>query len=148
MFDPIQVYFHGVCGPLNPGGHGGWAFVVKADDKSLGQETGILEPVPHQTEMTVEYFALLQALEWLFKRKMQSENVRFFGSKRNLINQLTGVWDIDPALAESFAVVRNKLRKFTDAGFNVITKRQNQEVIDLARGCLQELGILSTRPHP
>lgn len=146
MYDPIFVYFHGVCGPENPGGWGGWAFTVKADDKLIGQASGLLDRAPGQTEMTVEHHAIHQALDFLFEHHAQQNHVRFFGSKQILINQLNGIWTVEPAMAERHVILTNKLRKFRDIGFVNITKRQNEETIALAKAEMKKRGAEAPRP--
>lgn len=133
MLDPISVHFAGCCGPDNPGGAGGWAFIVKEGDKIIGQKAGRVSPADGNTELTAEYTALLEAFAWLFERKLQGAHVRFYGSKRVIISQLTEVWDVDQALADWYAQARNRARKFTDIGFTLATKSQNADVLALAK---------------
>lgn len=145
MNEPISVYYAGVCGPENPGGHMAWAFVVYADEEIIDQQTGYVPPAVVNNEIHATYAALGNAMEAIFKARNQSRHIRFFGSTAMVVNQLNDIWDVDLQYSAFYTTIKNKLKKFRDVGFDLITNRRNKDTLDLARRELQSRGLISNR---
>ncbi|MFL6511285.1 MAG: ribonuclease H, partial [Nitrososphaera sp.] len=70
----IEVYFDGLCQPINPGGISCFAFLVKSNGRTIHSEYGLAaEPFSeNSTNNVAEYTALTKALQWLLANKLDS----------------------------------------------------------------------------
>ncbi|MCI0565283.1 MAG: reverse transcriptase-like protein, partial [Nitrososphaera sp.] len=86
----VQVYFDGLCQPINPGGIACYAFLVKDEGITIHSDYGLAtEPFSKDaTNNVAEYMALRKALEWLLAYKMKSRAVRILSDSRVVVNQL------------------------------------------------------------
>ena len=87
----IEVFFDGLCKPVNPGGIACYAFLVKHEGKIVHSEYGLAaEPFSKDsTNNVAEYTALIKALEWLSSNRM-NESVRISSDSRLVVSQLNG----------------------------------------------------------
>lgn len=126
----IQVFFDGLCQPVNPGGIACYAFLIKSDGKIIHKERGLAaEPFSKgATNNVAEYTALVKALEWLVANKHGSKPVRVRGDSRLVISQMTGEFRVrNKAIIPLFqkaAVLRNK---FADITFEWVPREENRE---------------------
>jgi hypothetical protein len=67
----IQVYFDGLCQPVNPGGTACFAFIVKKDDNIIHSEYGLA--AHNSTNNVAEYTGIIKALEWLITNNYQTK---------------------------------------------------------------------------
>jgi ribonuclease HI len=73
----IEVYFDGLCQPVNPCGIACYAFVVKSDGKTIHSDYGLAaEPFSKDaTNNVAEYMALVKALKWLLANNLNTGKV-------------------------------------------------------------------------
>ncbi|MFB6490074.1 MAG: ribonuclease HI [Thermoproteus sp. AZ2] len=89
--DQIVVFFDGACEPINPGGVGTYAFVVRGAEAY--SEAGIAcEPGPHCTNNVAEYTGLVKALRWLRARGIKGAVVK--GDSQLVIRQVQGIYAV------------------------------------------------------
>jgi ribonuclease HI len=125
----IQVYFDGLCQPVNPGGIACYAFLIKTDGKTVYKERGLAaEPFSRgATNNLAEYTALVKALEWLVANR-QSGPVRVKGDSKLVISQMRGEFRVRNKgivpLFQKAAVLKNK---FPDITFQWIPREENKE---------------------
>jgi ribonuclease HI len=92
----IEVYFDGLCQPINPGGIACYAFVIKNGGKTIYSEYGVAgEPFSKDsTNNVAEYTALVKALEWLVANKLDSGSVEVNSDSQLVVNQLEGKYKV------------------------------------------------------
>ena len=92
----IEVYFDGLCQPVNPGGIACYAFVIKSNGKSIYSDYGVAgEPFSKDsTNNVAEYTALVKALEWLVANKLDSDRVEIKSDSQLVVNQLEGKYKV------------------------------------------------------
>lgn len=93
----IEVYFDGLCQPVNPGGIACYAFVIRRDGRSIHSDYGIAaEPFSKDaTNNVAEYMALAKALEWLIANGLNnSGRVEVKSDSQLVVKQLRGEYKI------------------------------------------------------
>jgi ribonuclease HI len=93
----IEVYFDGLCQPVNPGGIACYAFVITRDGRTIHSDYGIAaEPFSKDaTNNVAEYTALAKALEWLIANGLNnSGRVEVKSDSQLVVKQLRGEYKI------------------------------------------------------
>lgn len=93
----IEVYFDGLCQPVNPGGIACYAFVIRRDGRSIHSDYGIAaEPFSKDaTNNVAEYMALAKALEWLIANGLNnSGRVEVKSDSQLVVKQMKGEYKI------------------------------------------------------
>ena len=126
----LQVYFDGLCQPVNPGGIACYAFLIKSGDRTVYKERG-LAAKPFSKEATnnvAEYTALIKALEWLAANKSEQQAVRVKGDSRLVISQMRGEFKVKAKaimpLFQKAALLKNR---FSDIEFQWVPREENRE---------------------
>jgi ribonuclease HI len=91
----IDVYFDGLCQPVNPGGIACYAFLIRHDGKIIYSEYG-LAAKPYSKDSTnnvAEYTALIKALEWLSRNQMH-ESIRIKSDSKLVVSQINGEYKV------------------------------------------------------
>ena len=91
----IEVYFDGLCQPVNPGGIACYAFLIRRDGKIVHSEYG-LSAKPYSNDSTnnvAEYTALIKALEWL-SRNQPRESIRIRSDSKLVVSQINGEYKV------------------------------------------------------
>jgi ribonuclease HI len=126
----IEVYFDGLCQPVNPGGIACYAFVVKQGGKTIHSEYGVAgEPFSQDsTNNVAEYTALAKALEWLAANNLASEKVAVKSDSQLVVNQLQGNYKIKAKrIVPLFRQVALLKSKFSDLEISWVPREQNKE---------------------
>jgi ribonuclease HI len=92
----IEVYFDGLCQPINPGGIACYAFIAKRNSDTIHSDYGLAaEPFSYDaTNNVAEYTALIKALEWLVTNNFISGEVKVFGDSEFVVNQQNGRYKV------------------------------------------------------
>jgi ribonuclease HI len=126
----IEVYFDGLCQPINPGGIPCYAFVVKSDGKTIYSEYGVAgEPFSEgATNNVAEYTALAKALQWLTESNFSSQRVQIKSDSQLVVNQLSGDYKVKSrriiSLYKEVLLLKNK---FQDIQIVWIPRDKNRE---------------------
>lgn len=128
-----KLYFDGSCGPKNPGGDLGFAFIlrdsnnneIKRFSKQIKKEDYI-EGVTSNN--LAEYLGLISGLEYLLESRLHLERIYIYGDSSLVINQMNGYWGIKDGLYR-YAAERAILlvKKFLDIRFKFIKREFNRE---------------------
>lgn len=126
----IEVYFDGLCQPVNPGGIACYAFVVKSNGKTIHSEYGIAGE-PFSTDATnnvAEYTALIKAFEWLVANNFASSTVKILGDSEFVVNQQNGKYRVrSKRIVPLFRKVLLLKDKFSDVDIGHIPRELNKE---------------------
>jgi ribonuclease HI len=126
----IEVYFDGLCQPINPGGIACYAFIVKSDGRIVHSDYGVAaKPFSEEsTNNVAEYTALAKALQWLLENNFNSKKVEIKSDSQLVVNQLTGDYKVKASrILPLFKQVLFLKTKFQDIQIKWIPRDQNRE---------------------
>jgi ribonuclease HI len=126
----IEVYFDGLCQPINPGGISCYAFIVKSDGRIVYCDYGIAgEPFSEgSTNNVAEYTALTKALQWLLANDYRSKKVEIKSDSQLIVNQLTGDYKVKARrIMPLYKEVLSLKSKFQDIQIKWIPRDKNRE---------------------
>jgi ribonuclease HI len=126
----IEVYFDGLCQPINPGGISCYAFVVKSGGKILHSDYGVAgEPFSDDsTNNVAEYTALIKALQWLLENNLGSAKIEIKSDSQLIVNQLTGDYKVkSKRIISLYKQVLLLKSKFQDIQIKWIPREKNRE---------------------
>jgi len=126
----IEVYFDGLCQPVNPGGIACYAFVVKSNGKIIHSDYGVAgEPFSKDsTNNVAEYTALAKALEWLVASNLVSDKVVINSDSQLVVNQLEGNYKVKAKrIIPVYRQVLLLKRKFSDVEISWVPREKNRE---------------------
>ena len=126
----IEVYFDGLCQPINPGGIACYAFVVKSNGKTLHRDCGVAgEPFSKDsTNNVAEYTALAKALEWLVANKLASDKVEVKSDSQLVVNQLSGNFKVKARrIVPLYRKVLLLKAKFANIEIKWVPREENRE---------------------
>jgi ribonuclease HI len=126
----IEVYFDGLCQPINPGGISCYAFIVKSDERIIHSEYGIAaKPFSEEsTNNVAEYTALAKALQWLLANNFNSNKIEIKSDSQLVVNQLTGDYKVKARrILPLFKQVLFLKTKFQDIQIKWIPRDKNRE---------------------
>jgi ribonuclease HI len=130
----IEVYFDGLCQPINPGGISCYAFLVKRGGRTIYSDYGIaVEPFSQDsTNNVAEYTALVKALQWLLEKNLGSTKVEIKSDSQLIVNQLTGSYKVKSkrimSLYKQVLLLKNK---FEDIEIKWVPREKNREADSL-----------------
>jgi ribonuclease HI len=126
----IEVYFDGLCQPINPGGIPCYAFVVKVDGNTVYSDYGIAgEPFSDDsTNNVAEYTALVKALQWLLSNNFGPSSVEVMSDSQLIVNQLTGDYKVKAKrIISLYKQVLILMSKFQDIRIKWVPREKNRE---------------------
>src|SRR5271163_659364 len=91
----LNGWFDGSCAPINPGGTGGAAWVLReaqGEESLVEKQFETLPACPTMTNNVAEYHALANMLEFIEAEKSATKHVLIRGDSKLVIQQLTGKW--------------------------------------------------------
>ena len=126
----IEIYFDGLCQPINPGGIACYAFVVKSDGKTIYSDHGLAtEPFsPDSTNNVAEYTGLAEALEWLVENNLISDKVEINSDSQLIVNHLRGLYKVKAKrIMPLYQKVLALKSKFHDVQIHWVPREKNKE---------------------
>ncbi len=137
----IDVYFDGLCQPVNPGGIACYAFVVKSQGSTIHSGYGIAgEPFSKDsTNNVAEYTALIKALEWLAANNLDSNAIRIVGDSKLVISQLNGQFKVkSKRILPLYRKARELKESFKNLEFRLVPREENKEADGLTNRAYRE----------
>lgn len=126
----LEVYFDGLCQPINPGGIACYAFVIKKDGKTIHSNYGLAdEPFSKDaTNNVAEYTALIKALEWLDAAGYGSSPIEVKSDSQLVVNQINGQYRVrTKRLVPLHLKVQSLLKKFKEVQVFWVPREKNAE---------------------
>jgi ribonuclease HI len=126
----IEVYFDGLCQPINPGGISCYAFVVKSRGRTIYSDYGVAgEPFSEDsTNNVAEYTALVKALQWLLENNLGSAKVEIKSDSQLIVNQLRGDYKVKAKrIISLYKQVLLLKSKFQDIQIRWVPREKNRE---------------------
>jgi ribonuclease HI len=126
----IEIYFDGLCQPINPGGIACYAFVVKTDSKTIYNDYGVVgEPFSNDsTNNVAEYTALAKALQWLVANNLIADKVEIKSDSQLIVNHLSGNYKVRAKrILPLYHRVLLLKSKFRDVQIKWVPREKNRE---------------------
>jgi ribonuclease HI len=126
----IEVYFDGLCQPINPGGISCYAFVVKSGGRTIYTDYGVAgEPFSEDsTNNVAEYTGLVKALQWLLENNLGSSKIEVKSDSKLIVNQLTGDYKVKAKrIISLYKQVLLLKSKFQDIQIKWVPREKNRE---------------------
>ena len=126
----IEVYFDGLCQPINPGGISCYAFIVKSGGRTIYSDYGVVgKPFSKDsTNNVAEYTGLVRALQWLLEKDLSSAKVEIKSDSKLVVNQLIGDYKVKAKRIISLYKQTLLLKsKFQDVQIKWIPREENRE---------------------
>lgn len=136
-------FFDGACEPRNPGGTGGWGFVLfSASGEKLTESFGLLRAKPSMTNNVAEYIAAGCAVK-AYRELGRDGPLLLHGDSQLVVKQMQGQWQVRSG---AYIRVYDRLRSLlTECGFTVqwkwVPREKNQLADDLSKKALVDAGI-------
>ena len=142
-------WFDGAVEPYNPGGHGGWGYVLEGEGgESVGSGYGYVPAAPDVTNNVLEYRAALEAVKaWHALPEAYGHGVLvLYGDSKLVVEQMRGAWRVNGG---AYVATRKELVKYVaDIGasvdWNWIPREENGRADELSKKALSERGIRTT----
>ena len=126
----IEIYFDGLCQPINPGGIACYAFVVKSNGKTIYSDYGLAtEPFSREsTNNVAEYTGLAKALEWLVENDLISDKIEINSDSQLIVNHLRGHYKVKAMrIIPLYRKVLVLKSKFHDIQIHWVPREKNKE---------------------
>jgi ribonuclease HI len=126
----IEVYFDGLCQPVNPGGIACYAYVVRKDGHTVHSDSGLAaEPFSKGASNNVaEYTALIKALEWLIANGYTSARVEVKSDSQLVVKQLSGEYRVKAKqIVPLFQKAAVLMKKFSKIAIQWVPREKNIE---------------------
>jgi ribonuclease HI len=127
----IQVYFDGLCQPVNPGRTACYAFIVKNGDHTI--HTKYKLAADNSTNNVAEYTGLIRALQWLIANNYKNENIVIKGDSQLVIQQIKRNFKVKASnIIPLYRDAMSLIAKFKHIQFELIPREENKEADKLA----------------
>jgi ribonuclease HI len=100
----IEIYFDGLCEPINPGGTATYGYVIIQDGTQIAEGSGLVGSGVGITYNIVEYEAILNAIK-KYKELGLNDSILIKGDSSLVIKQLTGKWKSKSATSKKYVPV-------------------------------------------
>lgn len=119
-----EIYFDGLCEPVNPGGTATFGFVITRNGEQIAEGSGLVGKGEGMTNNVAEYEAILNAI-MRFKELGLNESLLIKGDSNLVIKQLSGKWKIKSDTAKKYVpLIKEALQGF-EYQFEWIEREQN-----------------------
>ena len=151
FFDPTTAlsppdaisYFDGACEPVNPGGTGGWGFIIRDFTGAILKEGhGRIAASPDVTNNVAEYVAAGKALQAYIALNRPGPFL-LRGDSKLVVMQMQGAWQ---ARQGAYIKVLEKVRALAatctfEIRWEWVPREQNARADALSKLSLEEIGI-------
>jgi len=128
----IEIYFDGLCEPVNPGGMVTFGFVIIQDETQIAEGSGLVGSGEGMTNNVAEYEAILSAIV-KFKELGLNESLIIKGDSKLVINQSSGKWKIKSETAKKYVPLIKEALEGYDYQFEWISRDKNTRADELTR---------------
>jgi ribonuclease HI len=138
----IQVFFDGLCQPVNPGGIACYAFIIKDDKNTIYSEYGLAEH--NSTNNVAEYTGIIKALEWLIAHNYENQNIIIRGDSQLVVSQIKRKFKVKASrIIPLYHKAMSLIAKLNNIQIELIPRDQNKEADRLSNLAYQEqcLGV-------
>lgn len=134
-----EIYFDGLCEPINPEGMATFGLVIIQDETQIAEGSGLVGSGEGMTNNVAEYEAILNAIV-KFKELGLNESLIIKGDSKLVINQSSGKWKIKSETAKKYVPLIKEALEGYDYQFEWISRDQNNRADELTRKAYFENG--------
>ncbi|ABP49886.1 ribonuclease H [Pyrobaculum arsenaticum DSM 13514] len=133
LFVRCVAYVDGACEPVNPGGVGGYGFVIYAEGRAVAEGLGVACCCTALcTNNVAEYKAVIAALRRAAELGCRSVKIR--SDSQLVVYQLTGVYRVHaPHLAELLEEVKRATSQFAEFSAEWVPRERNKRADRLSK---------------
>jgi ribonuclease HI len=129
----IEVWTDGLCEPINPGGTGCAAYLIKRNGRIVEKGAVVLDLSKEMTNNVAEYSALVQALQAVRRLGLDKEKAVFRSDSKLLVSQMRGEWKVKGSRIVPLHAKAKELAKGLDIDFKWVPRDENEEADGLCR---------------
>lgn len=129
----IEVWTDGLCEPINPGGTGCAAYLIKKNGKIVEKGAVVLDASKEMTNNVAEYSALIYALQTVRKLGLNKEKAVYRSDSKLLVSQMRGEWKVKGPRIVPLHEKAKELTKGLDIDFKWVPREENEEADRLCR---------------
>lgn len=129
----IEVWTDGLCEPINPGGTGCAAYLIKRNGRIVEKGAVVLDVSREMTNNVAEYSALIHALQAIRRLGLDKEKVVFRSDSKLLVSQMRGEWKVKGTRIVPLHAKAKELTKGLDIDFKWVPREENEEADGLCR---------------
>jgi len=129
----IEIWTDGLCEPVNPGGTGCAAYLIKRNGKIIEKSAEVLKTRKDMTNNVAEYSALIRALEAVRKLLLAKEKIVVRSDSKLLVSQMKGEWKVKGTRIVPLHARAKELLKGLEIGFVWVPREENKEADGLCR---------------
>lgn len=130
----LEIYFSGVCGPHNSGGHIGYASYIIENGIQKFSTSKYIKADPSHTVNVAEYMALQAALEHLVELSRTGSPVTVKSTNLLVVKQMPGKWIINAGYYAPYARhCRRLASKINNIKYELIPATSNAKAEDMAK---------------
>ncbi|MBI4439174.1 ribonuclease HI family protein [Candidatus Woesearchaeota archaeon] len=129
----IQIFFDGLCQPVNPGGTATYGFVITMEGKTLHEGKGVVGEGSGMTNNVAEYTGLLEALKYVATHHVKETKISIYGDSQLVIRQLKGEYKARSETAKKYLPMVRKLLEGKQATFTWVPREQNTAADELTK---------------
>ena len=135
----IEIFFDGLCEPVNPGGIATYGFVIMQNGKQIAEGSGLVGKGEGMTNNVAEYEAVLNAIV-RFKELNLNEPIVIKGDSSVVIYQLSGKWKAKADTPKKYVPLVKEAMQGLDVQFEWIPREENALADELTRKAYFENG--------
>lgn len=128
----IEIFFDGLCEPVNPGGVATYGYVIFHNGKVIKRGAREIGQGKGMTNNVAEYSALKRAVEWIKENGIEDE-ITIKGDSLLVINQMKGIWRVKSATSRFFVPLILRLLEGKKVAFIWIPREKNKEADMLSK---------------
>lgn len=128
----IEIYFDGLCEPVNPGGTATFGFIIIQNGKQIAESMGLVGKGKDMTNNVAEFEAVLCAIE-KYKEMGLKESLVIKGDSSLVINQLNGKWKTKSSTSKKYVPMIKDALTGLDYKLEWITRDKNTIADELSR---------------
>lgn len=140
----IKAWCDGACAPTNPGGTGGWGYVIRDGNNLELSDYGIIRPFPELSNNFAEYCAVGACIKrWM--EEGRKETLHIHTDSKLVVEQMNGRWKVREGAYVRVHQRLIELRKQVPfiVTFTWIPRDKNEEADRLSKKGLIEAGIIT-----
>ena len=129
----IEVWTDGLCEPINPGGTGCAAYLIKRNGRIVEKGAVVLDVSKEMTNNVAEYSALIHALQAVRRLGLDKEKAVFRSDSKLLVSQMRGEWKVKGSRIVPLHAKAKELTRGLDIDFKWVPREENEETDGLCR---------------
>ncbi len=129
----IEIFFDGLCAPINPGGVATYGFVVYRAGKKLREGQGVVGEGKGMTNNVAEYNGILHAVDFVLKSYPGEKDITIRGDSQLVARQMAGEYKLISETARKYVPIIRHMLEGRNVKFQWIPREENSEADSLTK---------------